>query len=68
MKDSAYMLADIKYELEVSTANVNSLRIPYEAATAERKQLIAQALAAGIKPADIARLTGLTRARIWQLR
>ena len=62
------MLADIKYELEQSTQNVDEQRRNYENAVNERKHLIAQAVKAGVKPIDIAKLTGLTRARISQLR
>ena len=61
-------IADVCFELEQSTTNVEQLQADYLNAVANRKDLIAQALAAGIKQTDIARLTGLTRARISQLK
>lgn len=54
-------LEDSQYQLEAAIDKQTK-------ASEKRNKLIKQALAAGVKQADIARLTGLSRARIAQLR
>lgn len=60
--------ADIKYELEIAQAALVANRDSYEESREARNALILRALKAGVRPVDVARLTGLSRARVAQLR
>lgn len=55
-------------DLALAQCQVKASHEFYLVATAQRNRLLKDALAAGVKQADLARLTGLTRARIAQLR
>jgi DNA-directed RNA polymerase specialized sigma24 family protein len=54
-------------EVKAAEAKLRRARSSYERARQQRNEAVRQALAEGMKPADIARATGLTRGRIAQI-
>lgn len=61
-------LADILFELEREQEELERVRKLADRQAGMRNEAIREALGAGVKQADIARITGLSRARIAQLR
>lgn len=60
-------IADLKYELEVAQAALIAQRDNYNEARKARNRLAQEAIWAGVRPVDVASITGLSRARIAQL-
>ncbi len=60
-------IADLKYELEVAQAALIAQRDQYNEARKHRNRLAQDAIWAGVRPVDVASITGLSRARIAQL-
>lgn len=56
------------YRLEQAQRALEDKQLSYVVASQKRNALILEALKAGVRPVDIARITGLSRARIAQLR
>jgi hypothetical protein len=54
--------------LQAATRAVDKARVPYDKAIQARRELVRRALKQGMKPADVARQTGLTRAAIGLMR
>lgn len=54
-------------KLKAAERRLRRGRSTYEQARQERNDAVCQALAEGMKPADVARATGLTRGRIAQI-
>lgn len=55
-------------DLAAATRAVEKARAPYDKAIQARRELVRQALKQGMKPAHVARQTGLTRAAIGLMR
>ncbi len=63
-----HLIADAKYEVEVTHAEFLAAKLVYEQKRKARDLAIKHARWAGVKPSDIARICGLSRARIAQLK
>lgn len=60
--------ADTKYELEQAQLTLINARKDYRSAMEERNRLLLKARKEGVRPAELVKLTGLTSARIAQLK
>lgn len=66
-KRQAMNQADTKYELESAERALRHSRSEHQGAVRARNALILKALEEGVRPVEIARLTGLSRARVSQI-
>ena len=62
------MSSDVIERLEAAQDTLDRVKHTYRAAGTNRNTILEEALKAGVKQADIARVTGLTRSRVAQIK